>query len=436
MPVNPEPETHDFDIWTSRMRWMVWIRWWALLGLIVTAYFARLILGLDVPWAIVVPVAGILIVMNVYVTRRLSERQYIPRLAIQQVLVDLAALSLTLFSTGGFFNPFFCLYFYQIMVSRIVLSQRTSYAVLGLTAVLFLALAKAPELNTLDTETGLITNRTTLHAAGGAISFILTAIFTAYWVSMLMRDLSEKERRVQTERDRRRQYEKLAALGKLAGGVAHEINTPLGTIAMEAEDTLSRLRQGGIPDDQLCESLNRIRTQTKRCSAITRSLLKFARQSEAKRQDVQMPELIDDTLGLLGHRLSGISIDINNDEAPLVATADPDAVRQIILNLVNNALDALETYDMDTKGRICISCREDQETVSVEVEDNGPGIPEDLRDRIFEPFFTTKQVDRGTGLGLAISYSLARNMGGGLELIQPNKGACRFRLWLPVGLNS
>lgn len=424
----PKPGKADFTIWLSRMRWLIWMRWWATGGLVCCTVLARWIFQINVNHYVLALVALGMIALNLYSRRCVNDDRYHPHLALVQILGDLILLTVTLFFSGGFRNPFFTLYYVQIFLARLLLPRKTGYAVIGLTTILFFSLERAKPAAYFGHADSILAKEYFLHAAGGCVSFVLTALFIAYFVTMLLRELHQRDHQVQLERDRRRLSEKLAALGQLAGGVAHEINTPLSTIQVAAEDTLAQLNEGNNDPHELRHTLSLICEQTRRCSAITRNLLNISRHSGVRAQPVALPPLIRETIDLLRHRAQGIAFEINVTEPIPQVMADPGGVQQILLNLLNNAIDAVRGLP---QGCIEIECRAENNHLLVDVTDNGPGIPDSNRVHVFEPFFTTKEVGSGTGLGLAISYGLAKDMDGDLELIQADSGQCRFRLSLP-----
>ena len=427
--VGAPADSQEFDLWAGRIRRVVWIRWWGIIGLLVMTALARWLLKLDVSLTIVGLAAIALAGTNVYAMYVVRAGTLYPPLALILILVDMAALTVVLFFSDGLRNPFFTLYFFHIVLARILLPTRVGYAIIALTTVLFLFLFLAPELRRLGPAEGIFAYKYFLHVAGTPISFVLTALCTAYLVNMLILDLRNRDSQYQEERDRRRQTEKLAALGQLAGGVAHEINTPLGTIGMAAEDSLSQIERGEVDTRELRDTLEVIRDQTKRCSAITRGLLSLSRQTELQCARIELRALVQETVDLLRHRAGDVNIRVRTEDPLPPAQADPNAVRQILVNLILNALDAVEDRP---QADVEVACHGVDGVPAIDVLDNGDGIPEQDQDRIFDPFFTTKDVGRGTGLGLAISYGLARDMNGGLELVDGGPGHCCFRLRLPL----
>jgi signal transduction histidine kinase len=227
---------------------------------------------------------------------------------------------------------------------------------------------------------------------------------------------------------------RLATIGQLAAGVAHEINNPLAAITTCAEATLRDVKADPETARTAAERqwdyyLEEIVRQALRCKQITRGLLDLSRQKRARRDPVDLNRVIAQAAQIFGRRgeESGVRVEVSADPAVGEVATDEAMVRQVLDNLLSNALDALG----DAAGVVRISTLLDGDRVRVEVEDTGPGIPPETLARVFDPFFTTKDPGRGAGLGLAISLTLAEALGGALTVeSKPGKGS-RFRLWLP-----
>ena len=242
-------------------------------------------------------------------------------------------------------------------------------------------------------------------------------------------DITElSEVREQMARTRR-----LATIGQLAAGVAHEINNPLAAITTCAEATLRDLREAPETAPHVAERnwdfyLEEIVRQTLRCKQITRGLLDLSRQRRPKRVSVELNRVVAQCAKLFERRGSerGIDLTVRLDEAVGEVATDEAMVCQVLDNLLSNGLDAVEGG-----GRISVATALDGARVAVEVADDGPGIPPETLARIFDPFFTTKDPGSGSGLGLAISLTLAEAMGGALTVESKPGAGSRFRLWLP-----
>lgn len=223
------------------------------------------------------------------------------------------------------------------------------------------------------------------------------------------------------------QTEKLAAIGEMLSGAAHELNNPLTTIIGFSE----LLQDANVPD-QVREDLQRIYRQAKRGSRIVQNLLTFARQSRLQMAEVDINALLEQTLEILETQLedSAIEVILELDEQLPRTLADGERLQQVFLNLITNALQAMmETHG---GGRLRLSTQTTLAGIQVAVQDNGPGIPPELLRRIFDPFFTTKGTGEGTGLGLSICYGICREHGGRIWVESALGYGATFYVELPV----
>ncbi|HEY0098138.1 MAG TPA: ATP-binding protein [Pyrinomonadaceae bacterium] len=226
---------------------------------------------------------------------------------------------------------------------------------------------------------------------------------------------------------------RLATVGQLAAGVAHEINNPLAAITTCAEATLRDIRS--TPDlSTVAEErswnfyLEEIVRQALRCKAITRGLLDLSRQRRARREPCDVNALVERSVLLVSQREEAreVSFETALDSQLGEVATDEVLVLQILDNLLTNALDAVEG-----RGSIRITTMLEGERTRIEVADTGAGIPAEMLVRIFDPFYTTKEAGKGSGLGLAISATLAEALGGALTVESKPGTGSRFRLWLP-----
>ena len=227
---------------------------------------------------------------------------------------------------------------------------------------------------------------------------------------------------------------RLASVGELAAGVAHEINNPLAAITTCAEATMRDMRQSdatqALADShQWSYYLEEIVRQALRCKEITRGLLDLTRQRQANRVMCDLNAITAQCARVAMQRAnsSAVQIEISLDEKAGDVATDSAMVRQILDNLLSNAIDAL----VDGSGRISVSTARDSDRVAIEVADTGQGIPADLLSKVFDPFFTTKGASKGYGLGLAISLTLAESLSGSLTVESKEGAGSRFRLWIP-----
>ena len=230
----------------------------------------------------------------------------------------------------------------------------------------------------------------------------------------------------QTE-ERVSRSERLAIVGRLAAGVAHQINNPLGGIMLFSNLLLRKFPSEGIER----ENLERIAAETKRCQRIVQGLLDFARHREPKMERAAVKDVIDKALQLVEHQAMFLSVQTERryaEDAPLVQL-DIAQMQEVFLNLILNAVEA-----MNGKGRLTVATEavEDGKAVRVSIADTGCGIDEDKIERVFEPFFTTKEVGKGTGLGLSISRGIVETHGGTIWAASTKGQGTTFFIRLPA----
>ncbi len=252
-------------------------------------------------------------------------------------------------------------------------------------------------------------------------------------IEALVRDVSERKKLDDEKRDiyhQLLQAEKMAALGQTISGVAHELNNPLATILSWSE----RLTQRAAQDESLREGLETILSESERAARIVRNLLTFARKRQTTRAMVDVNVVVRETLALRAYeqRVTNITvIDALAAGLPQVF-ADGHQLQQVLLNLVINAEQAM----LSANGRGILVVRTwhdpDQECVILEINDDGPGIPDELQPKIFDPFFTTKDVGKGTGLGLTVAYAIVQEHGGRIRLESRPTAGASFYVELPV----
>ena len=218
------------------------------------------------------------------------------------------------------------------------------------------------------------------------------------------------------------QSEKMAAMGKLAAGVAHEVNNPAGVLLMKLNFLLSIAEEESL-SDRAVSTLQVAVEQTARINQIVENLLSFSRPSSGIPQTVEVNEVVSSARSLSVRAMSADGLDFKAElsDRPRLVKADPNELEQVLINLINNAVDAMPeggTLGVSTEETLNVELGEDgtARSATIKVMDTGSGIPDDFRDLIFDPFFTTKQVGKGTGLGLSVSYGIVEKLGGGSRL--------------------
>ncbi|MDR8391345.1 PAS domain S-box protein [Aliifodinibius sp. S!AR15-10] len=242
--------------------------------------------------------------------------------------------------------------------------------------------------------------------------------------SQVLRDLTElrmREEQVQ-------QSERLAAVGHMAAGVAHEIGNPLTAISSLTQLVLRRTE-----DDFAREQLAKVREQIQRINKIVRDLVDFSRPSSLDRKETQVNRIIESAVGLLKHDARCRDVNFNLELSPNLpeVLCVPDHIHQVLVNLLLNAVDAMKEIE-EPKIIVETTRTKEPDGIQIKVSDIGTGITEEHMDHIFEPFFTTKEVGAGTGLGLSVSHGIINKMGGNIAVDSTPGEGTTFNIVLPI----
>ena len=258
------------------------------------------------------------------------------------------------------------------------------------------------------------------------------------WGRTLEHKVEEATQELEKAQAESARSEKLASVGLLAAGIAHELNNPLTGVL-----TFSYLVRKNLPDDSPdAEDLDLVIRETKRCAMIIRRLLDFSREKTPEKAFSDLNILIDETIQLVAQsaQLNDIEITTDQDQRLPAMWLDENLVRQVIMNMLVNAQHAIESkgfINIRTRLLAAVDCpgsvAEPREMAEITITDSGCGIPEDDLQRIFDPFFTTKEVGRGTGLGLSVSHGTIEAHGGTIEVESEVGKGTEFRIYLPIG---
>lgn len=240
-------------------------------------------------------------------------------------------------------------------------------------------------------------------------------------------DAKEAESEIARQRENLHQREKLAAMGSLLAGVAHELNNPLSIVVGRAT-----MLQEEAGDEVTRTVADKIRAAAERCARIVKTFLAMARQRKLEQTAVAMDTVLDDCVEMLAYGLRTAGITVEKQFAPDLPSisGNADQLHQVFLNLIVNAQQAMESQPAPRRLRLSVDRRGEQ--LRIVVADNGPGIAPAIRSRIFDPYFTTKPAGQGTGVGLAVSLGIVESHGGSLTVDSPPEGGARFQVMLPI----
>ena len=266
------------------------------------------------------------------------------------------------------------------------------------------------------------------------LAIIITTIVTT---KFSVDKLQERDRELDEMNAHLIQTDKMAALGKMAAGVAHEINNPLGIISAKAGWISDLLEEEEFKKSEnyqeFIDALQKIEEHVERAAKVTHNMLGFARTMEPSMERININEVLDNTIEFLNHHAQINNIDIEteyDDSIPEIAS-DRSQLQQVFLNIINNAIDAI-----DKQGVVHIETHRESNQIVVKILDTGKGIPANLINKIFNPFFTTKAEGKGTGLGLSITYKIIEELGGNISVQSKQNKGTTFTIILPTTLTE
>jgi two-component system NtrC family sensor kinase len=277
-------------------------------------------------------------------------------------------------------------------------------------------------------------NETQIIAVFIAFASALLIIFVAFLISgQLVKRIALLDSEKEVMNQQIVETGKLASIGELAAGIAHEINNPVAIMVEEAgwiQDLLSEGIDKADNFEEFKRALDQIQTQGHRCKGITHKLLSFARKTDSRMETLHLNEFVNEVVDLLSQKFKYANIDVDVQLDPELPTIHASAteIQQVLMNILQNAVYAMEK----TGGKIAVLTEADDQNISISIRDTGPGIPPDNLARIFDPFFTTRPVGKGTGLGLSICYGIINKMGGRIDVESKLDEGTTFTIVLPL----
>jgi two-component system sensor histidine kinase RegB len=451
-PIRQEPaaDPHDVHRVLINMQWISRLRWVAIAGQALTIIVAQWLLGLvlPLPWLLLILVITALTNAAMVIWLRGQWLLVPDPQALRQgqatlaavMLLDMVSLTMLLYLTGGTANPFCVFYLVNFALAAMVLSELWTWAVvaigvLGLAVLTFEYLpidalpAAAEGRGVASPEGGWVrgSGPPGLAQAGMAVGVGLCGVVVVYFVRRLSAALQQSETRRRQAEQQRARSERLEALGTLAAGAGHELNTPLSTIAVVSKELTRELAERDDLPNSIGQDVKLIRSEVERCRNILNRLsLDSGRSAGEPLVEATVAQLIDEVLSELR---AAARVDVSADAdtnartlfVPLVSLA------QALRALLQNAVDV-------TPGEQPVQLRTtiDNGQLLWQVEDHGPGMSAAVQTRAFEPFFTTKAVGEGMGLGLFLAQNTIQRLGGRIELTSAAGQGSRVDVWLPL----
>ena len=414
----PPVQSDEGVIWLA---WLVRLRWIAMVAQAITLAFTWPVI--DQPtWTIPLLASVItgLGLANLLTLRRRDSPRPFPRVGLLAHLsLDVIALTAFFLLAGGHRNPFTVLYVIHVSMAAVMLPPRLAAA---LTALVVATFASTHLWNLPLRLDGHAIPRATLETLGSLASFTIAVASVAAFVFGLARSLRDQRHLVLAAQERTARIDRLRAVGTLAAGAAHELNTPLATMGLRVRRIARRYTDEATTDD-----LAVIRAQLDRCTSVVERLLYGAGDPSASGLvRAPMAQLVGEAIRLWG-RDASLAVQVDDHSAGIEIEVPPIAFGQALINLIENAREAQEAVGVSTALQIGLSREGD--TATIEVRDRGCGLP-DKADQVGDPFFTTKE--SGTGLGVFVARAVADGAGGGLGYTARSDGPGTIaRWWFP-----
>jgi len=421
--VTPIPERNWVNI-----QWLARLRWAEIAGQAVTVIAGQFWLGGQLPIAYLLAVIGIGLVSNLVIEtyffggrRGLRIQAEQPAHPVEEwhialvMMIDIAILTGLLYLTGGPHNPFSFLYLVQIALAAVLVRALWTWMLVGLSFIGFGILILAHQTLAIPDDSRQI---------GTWVALGVASAFVVHFLLRITGALAQRERELTEARELAARQERLASLATMAAGAAHELSTPLGTVALAAKELERALGDRA----ELAADARLIREQVGRCRAILEQMQQGAGTVGEGVAACTVGELLDETLVAI-REAPRVLKELEDDVARSKLRVPPRAVSQALRSLITNAQDA-----SPPTSSVVVRVRREGDVLSVVIQDRGKGIPPEVMQRIGEPFFTTKAPGRGMGLGLFLARAVVEGVGGTLQIDSSSEGTeVRVRLPTDVG---
>ena len=409
--------------------WLIHLRWAAALGQLLTILFVAFPMGIELPLSALFAVLGVEVVTNIglehwFRVRRaagwVGAARTVRRAAVLLMLGDTILLTVLLYLTGGVTNPFCAFFFVHVVLASVLLRARWAYA-----GALFAGLCLGA-LYLWHRPLPVLEESPRLRLQGMVVALGLAAVITVFFVSRVTRALERRSRQLAVERERQVRADRLEALGTLAAGAAHELATPLSTIAVVAKELEHRLVLEGATEDDL-DDARLVRNEVARCRRILdRMTLESGERAAEEVVEHGVQELLEETVSEIGEP-ERVRVEVAPSAADLRLWSPRSGLAMALRSVIANAIDASPPEQV-----VQLRTRRAGDVLEVEVVDRGEGMDPERARRATDPFFTTKEPGRGMGLGLFLTRSVVERLGGELAFESSPGEGTRAVVRLPL----
>lgn len=412
-----------------KLSWVLKLHWGGIVGQWLAIAAARWVVGIDVPLTALFGILGLEVVENVGLELWLRRGGRVGERFIATVMfADLFILTALLALSGGYSNPFSTMYLVNVALSTVLLDATWAWAMLGTSLALFGSLFGLHHVGVLQVLSRLDhAEIMSLHMQGMWVSFAVAAAFIVYIVARVQLALTKVEEALAAERSLSARKDKVASLATLAAGAAHELSTPLSTIAVVVKELMRSAERGSCAEPSSLEDLALIREQVKRCRDILHHMSAQAGENAGESMvELPLAAWVEDATHFLPDP-TRVTLRADADLAAHAVAGPPRGLSRALRSLLKNAVQASAPAKP-----VLLHVSVEGGFVRAQVVDQGCGMPQEILSRAGEPFFTTKVPGEGMGLGLFLTHTLAEQLGGSLELKSTPGSGTTATLKLPV----
>jgi two-component system sensor histidine kinase RegB len=401
---------------------LIQLRWLAVIGQVVTILFVDLWLGIALPRLEMAAVIGFLIALNIVSLLRHRNQDAVSNTELfLELLLDVAALTVQLYLSGGASNPFIYLYLLQVIIGAVLLETWSIWTLLGITSACFIGLTTYNRPIAIPSQDR--NDLSDLHTQGLFICFVLAAILLVFFVTRIDRNLRARDAYLASLRQQSAEEDHIVRMGLLASGAAHELGTPLATLSVILSDW-QRMPLFKA-DSEMAQELAEMRGQLDRCKTIVTGILMSSGQVRGEGTlRTSVNAFFDGLVDEWREHRSPARLDYDNTFGADEAIVSDDALKQVVFNIFDNALEASPNWV-----GIALERRADAATLSV--TDSGPGFTKEILDQFGKPYNSSKNRPGG-GLGLFLVVNVVRKLGGTVTAKNLLNGGALVELTLPI----